>query len=147
LMRAWRGFDRFQAGTNAKAWLFRIMLNRFRALARKPARRAVLVSLDQAGTESSGPDGAGFALSDVAEVAEALGELSLEHRTVLLLGVVEGFTCRELAEILSIPIGTVMSRISRARQALRERLVPVTSTSRRARSAAVYPEREARELQ
>ncbi len=59
-----------------------------------------------------------------ADVAQALHELPVEHREVLLLGVVEGFTCREMAAILSIPIGTVMSRISRARQALRDHLAP-----------------------
>jgi RNA polymerase sigma-70 factor (ECF subfamily) len=56
------------------------------------------------------------------EVNQALDSLALEHRTVLLLGVVEGFTCREIAEILSIPIGTVMSRLSRARESFREKL-------------------------
>jgi RNA polymerase sigma-70 factor (ECF subfamily) len=59
---------------------------------------------------------------EAAEVAAALADLAVEHRTVLLLGVVEGFTCQETADILSVPIGTVMSRLSRARQALRERL-------------------------
>jgi RNA polymerase sigma-70 factor (ECF subfamily) len=58
------------------------------------------------------------------EVNQALAELTEEHRAVLLLAVVEGFTCQEIADILSIPIGTVMSRLSRARQALRERLAP-----------------------
>ncbi len=55
-------------------------------------------------------------------MSAALDGLTEEHRTVLLLGVVEGFTCQEMSEILSTPIGTVMSRISRARQALRARL-------------------------
>lgn len=105
----------------------------------------MLVSLDYSGRESTAPSGAVLALSDAA-LTEALGELSQEHRTVLFLGVVEGFTCRELAKILSIPIGTVMSRLSRARQALRERLAPEDSASRRARSTAVCSEREAREL-
>jgi RNA polymerase sigma-70 factor, ECF subfamily len=144
LLRAWRSFDQFQTGTNARAWLFRIMFNAFRATARKVRSRAALIPLEQAGAETNGRGGAGFALSDAAAVTEALGELSLEHRTVLLLGVVEGFTCRELAEILSIPIGTVMSRLSRARQTLRERLTP--AGSRRERSAVVCPEREGREL-
>jgi RNA polymerase sigma-70 factor, ECF subfamily len=61
---------------------------------------------------------------EALEVAQAVADLAEEHRTVVLLGVVEGFTCREMAEILSIPIGTVMSRLSRARHTLRERLAP-----------------------
>jgi RNA polymerase sigma-70 factor, ECF subfamily len=145
LLRAWRSFDQFQAGTNIKAWLFRILFNAFHAQGRKSRRRAVLVSLSHQGAESL-PAGASFPLSDAAAVAQALGELSLEHRTVLVLGVVEGFTCRELGEILSIPIGTVMSRLSRARQALRERLTPVDLASRHARPQEVCSEREAREL-
>jgi RNA polymerase sigma-70 factor (ECF subfamily) len=56
------------------------------------------------------------------EMAQALDALPEDHRTVLLLGVVEGFTCREVSEILSVPIGTIMSRLSRAREALREKL-------------------------
>ena len=145
LLRAWRSFDRFQTGTNAKAWLFRIMFNRFHAQGRRARSRALLVPLDHVGAELDLPGGSSFGLSDAAAVTQALGELSPEHRTVLSLGVVEGFTCREIAGILSIPIGTVMSRLSRARQALRERLTPADSASRRVRSA-VCAEREAREL-
>jgi RNA polymerase sigma-70 factor, ECF subfamily len=147
LLRAWRSVDQFQTGTNAKAWLFRILFNRCRAVRRNVRSRAATVSLDQAGAESNGPGQPGLALNELAAVTQALAALSPEHRTVLLLGVVEGFTCRELAEILAIPIGTVMSRLSRARQALRERLAPTDPASRRERSAAVCSEREVRELQ
>jgi RNA polymerase sigma-70 factor (ECF subfamily) len=67
-------------------------------------------------------------------MAEALGALPVDHRTVLLLGVVEGFTCREISEILSVPMGTVMSRLSRAREALREILAPERGIAAVARS-------------
>jgi len=55
----------------------------------------------------------------------------LEHRTVVLLAVVEGFTCQEVGEILNMPIGTVMSRLSRARQELRKTLAPLAKEAYR----------------
>lgn len=67
---------------------------------------------------------ANSSLLEKLEMAQALDGLAEEHRAVLLLGVVEGFTCREVSEILSVPMGTVMSRLSRARNALREKLAP-----------------------
>jgi len=114
MLSAWRGFHQFHDGTNARAWLFRIMMNGFHARGRKA--RPVLVPLaghDRAG----GPD-----VSSATEVNEALDALAIEHRTVLLLAVVEGFKCQEIAEILDVPMGTVMSRLSRAREAMRLRL-------------------------
>jgi RNA polymerase sigma-70 factor, ECF subfamily len=119
MLSAWRGFHQFQPGTNARAWLFRIMMNGFHARVRKA--RPALVPMeghDRAG----GPD-----ISSAAEVAQALDELAVEHRTVLLLSVVEGFTCQEISGILGVPIGTVMSRLSRAREAMRLRLAPKCS--------------------
>jgi RNA polymerase sigma-70 factor (ECF subfamily) len=56
------------------------------------------------------------------EITDALARLPVDQRTVLMLGAVEGFTCREMSEMLSIPMGTVMSRLSRARQAMRTQL-------------------------
>jgi RNA polymerase sigma-70 factor (ECF subfamily) len=118
MLSAWRGFDQFRAGTNERAWLFRILINAVHARGRKLRSTPAVLSI---GAHDVPVDGGALA---AAEVAEALDELPAEHREVLLLGVVEGFTCREMAAILSIPIGTVMSRISRARQALRDQLSP-----------------------
>jgi RNA polymerase sigma-70 factor, ECF subfamily len=132
LLRAWRGFDQFQADTNARAWLFRILLNVFYAQGRKIRSAPVLVPLPSREAESRGPRD--FSLLDSAVVSAALDDLSDEHRTVVLLAVVEGFTCRESAEILSLPIGTVMSRLSRARHALRERLAPAAPKLYRAQA-------------
>jgi RNA polymerase sigma-70 factor (ECF subfamily) len=116
MLLAWRGFWQFRAGTNVRAWLFRILFNAFHARGRKIRATPAMVPLTALGSFRSG--------TDFLDLARALGELAQEHRTVLLLGVVEGFTCREMAEILSVPIGTVMSRLSRAREALRTRLAP-----------------------
>jgi RNA polymerase sigma-70 factor (ECF subfamily) len=118
LLLAWRNFHQFQAGTNVRAWLFRILFNSFYAEGRK--LRTVLVPLT-ADARTISPS-----LEEAVEVTRALNGLSLEHRTVLMLGVVEGFTCSEMSEILSVPIGTVMSRVSRARQAMRARLTQTT---------------------
>jgi RNA polymerase sigma-70 factor (ECF subfamily) len=114
LMRAWRGFAQFRGGTNARAWLFRIMLNTFYGQGRKG--RLTLVPLGE--TDRAGVNGNGVAI----EVTDALAKLSTDQRAVLMLGVVEGFTCREISEMLHIPMGTVMSRMSRARLAMRLQL-------------------------
>jgi RNA polymerase sigma-70 factor, ECF subfamily len=136
LLRGWRNFNQFQQGTNARAWLFRILFNAFYACGRKIRSGPVLVPLQSHGREAEPQSRSHFSLLDSAAVTRALEELSPEHRTVLLLAVVEGFTCREAAEILSLPIGTVMSRLSRARQALRDRIAPSSPKLCRARVGA-----------
>lgn len=116
LLSGWRGFNRFRPDSNIRAWLFRILFNNFYAQGRKLRAVPVTVPLTAENHRFS-------PFTDEAiEVSRALQSLEVEHRTVLLLGVVEGFTCREMAEILDVPIGTVMSRLSRARQAMRTRL-------------------------
>lgn len=117
MLLAWRGFHRFQVDTNVRAWLFRILLNAFHGHGRKARRVPLPVSTVVE-----------IRLQEAVEIREALGTLPLEQRTVLLLCVVEGFTCREAAGILDVPIGTVMSRLSRARQELRNSLAPLTKT-------------------
>ena len=122
MLLAWRGFQRFQIGTNARAWLFRILFNAFHGAGRKMRLEAEAPPLEQAVRPM---------LQESAEIEEALESLSLEQRTVLLLAAVEGFTCQEIAEILDISIGTVMSRLSRARQELRKSLAPMAKEAYR----------------
>lgn len=118
LLQAWRSFHQFKTGTSARAWLYRILVNAFYGHGRKARASPATVPVNgliRAGASS---------ILDRLEIVQALDALPVEHRTVLLLGVVEGFTCREVSEILLVPIGTVMSRLSRARAALREKLAP-----------------------
>jgi RNA polymerase sigma-70 factor (ECF subfamily) len=118
LLLAWRGFHQFQAGTNARAWMYRILMNAFLAQDRKQRSSVPTLVLTPEVGAVANPS------SDTLEVIQALDRLSVDQRTALLLAVVEGFTCREIAEILRVPIGTVMSRLSRARESMRELLSP-----------------------
>jgi RNA polymerase sigma-70 factor (ECF subfamily) len=120
MLLAWRGFHGFQAGSNARAWLFRILFNVFHGEGRKASR-------------TPGPQLCDVRpmMQEAAEIAEALQSLPMEQRTVFLLCVVEGFTCRQAAGILELPIGTVMSRLSRARQELRRFLAPLAKEAYR----------------
>jgi RNA polymerase sigma-70 factor (ECF subfamily) len=120
LLLAWRAFARFQPETNCRAWLFRILLNSIRA----HWRRAVPItelpegqSLDS--IAAAHPSHESLVHSDAILAVNALSE---EQRTVFLLAAVEGFTCREISSMLAIPIGTVMSRLSRSRAELRRAL-------------------------
>ncbi len=112
---AWRGFRHFESGSNARAWLFRILFNVWNGHRRKARTHLVLTPEVCAAVDSN---------CEFLEVTQALDRLAADHRTVLLLAAVEGFTCREIAEILTVPIGTVMSRLSRARSSMRESLSP-----------------------
>lgn len=122
LLLAWRNFHQFRQGTDARAWLFRILFNHFYAQARRKRAAPQTVSASAADAESWTDSASGSSSFESLDVTRSLAALHSEHRTVLLLGIVEGFTCREMADILSVPLGTVMSRLSRAREALRNQL-------------------------
>jgi RNA polymerase sigma-70 factor, ECF subfamily len=122
MLLAWGGFGRFEAGTNARAWLFRILFNAFHGEGRKAALAARSVPF---------PDRVEPGQHAAVEIREAVDALPAEQRAVLLLCVVEGFTSREAANILSVPVGTVMSRLSRARQELRQTLKPLAKEAYR----------------
>jgi RNA polymerase sigma-70 factor (ECF subfamily) len=122
LLLAWRNFRQFRTGTDARAWLFRILFNCFYTRARRKRTAPQTVSVSTTGTEAWPEPAAGSSVFESIDITRALAALPVEHRTVLLLGIVEGFTCQEMADILSVPLGTVMSRLSRARDALRSQL-------------------------
>jgi RNA polymerase sigma-70 factor, ECF subfamily len=132
LMLAWRSFHQFEAGSNLRAWLFRILMNAHYGRGRKLKREPKAHSLDERDAAQPGVPGYSNGERDLPvvlpRVLDSLGvrqgmdRLSEEHRAVLMLGVVEGLSCREMSDVLNVPIGTVMSRISRARLALREQL-------------------------
>lgn len=136
-LRVFRSLDRIRPGVPLDGWLYRIVTNLFIDSVRR--RRGVRVeSLDQpAATRSGGevaravPDPSGDPEALVvdpvldAEVQRALGELSPELRAVVLLCDVEGFAYEEIAQILRLPLGTVKSRLHRARRFLKDRLETV----------------------
>ncbi len=133
-LKAFRFIDSFQEGTNAKAWLFRILKNSFINDYRKKTKQPSKVdyqeveqaynSDEDAPQTSSTTDLRIEVLQDMIgdEVANALNMLAIDFRTVIILCDIEGFTYEEMSKILDIPIGTVRSRLHRARQILKEKL-------------------------
>ncbi len=131
-LRAFRSLHQFKFGTNLRAWLFRIMTNAYINEYRKRGRRPTGTSLDDledfylydhlidSGVQPSDQRPEEIVLSHLTadDVIQALEELSDDFRQVVLLADVEGFAYREIAEILDIPVGTVMSRLYRARRKL-----------------------------
>jgi len=135
-LKAYRAFASFQEGTNLKAWLYRILtntyINTYRAKKRRPEQADVddvedlylyrhLGGLEGATAGRSAEDELLDHLTE-GEVKEALEALPEQFRMAVLLADVEGFSYKEIAEILDIPIGTVMSRLHRGRRALEKRL-------------------------
>ena len=137
-IRAFRFREQFTPGTNLKAWLFRILTNTFINQYRKKAVRPQSTELDDVDESilyrhmrdvapaSESPDPETLIVDNTvsSEVKEALEELPEKFRTTVLLDV-EGFSYKEIAETLDIPIGTVMSRLHRGRKFLQKRLYDV----------------------
>jgi RNA polymerase sigma-70 factor (ECF subfamily) len=125
-LRAWRYFDSFGTGTNCRAWLFRIMFNVINATKGKQARLPESPLDEQEALNHADSNVVPFDPLKKIEGQEVLGATRLlteEHRSVLWLVAVEEFSYREVAEVLDVPIGTVMSRLHRARTELRRILV------------------------
>ena len=132
-LRAYRAFASFEEGTNLRAWLYRILTNAYINVYRKRQREPQTVSTDdvdewylydqlaERGREPSAETEVLERLPD-EEVQAALQSLPEQFRLAVLLADVEGFSYKEIAEILDIPIGTVMSRLHRGRRALEKRL-------------------------
>ncbi|GAB3645631.1 sigma-70 family RNA polymerase sigma factor [Echinicola sediminis] len=131
-LKAYRFINSFEQGTNAKAWLFRILKNSFINEYRKKSKQPSKVdyqevetyynsdSVDYNITSDLRVDAVKDMLGD--EISNALNSLAVDFRTVIILCDLEGFTYEEMAKILDIPIGTVRSRLHRARNLLKEKL-------------------------
>lgn len=133
-MKAFRFFDTFEKGTNIKAWMFKILTNTFinkyrrkvkeREIAEAPPEDIVLdrfVSTEQVrALQEPENDFFGKLLSD--EVVEALDEVPVDFRMVVILADIQDFSYKEIAEIVGCPVGTVMSRLFRGRRILQNHL-------------------------
>lgn len=131
-LKAYRFVDSFQPGTNAKAWLFRILKNNFINDYRKKRKEPSKVDYQEVESYYNSeevdrqitPDLRVEALKDMIgdEISNALNSLDVDFRTIIILCDLEGFKYEEMAKILDIPIGTVRSRLHRARNLLKEKL-------------------------
>jgi RNA polymerase sigma-70 factor (ECF subfamily) len=123
--KALKGFSSFRPGTNFRAWIYKILRNTF-LTSRTGLKAAATVPLDLEGenealpTVKETPESILLQRSDGQLVQQALEQLPVAYREVLLLCEVEEMSYSEIAATLAIPMGTVMSRLSRARRALRE---------------------------
>ena len=150
-LKAYRAYGSFQEGTNLKSWLYKILTNTFINSYRSRRRRPNETDLEDVedlylyrrlgGLEAAS---AGRSAEDLvldrfseSEVKEAVESLPDQFRLAVLLADVEGFSYKEIAEILNVPIGTVMSRLHRGRRALEKALFPFAEERRLATPADV----------
>jgi RNA polymerase sigma-70 factor (ECF subfamily) len=136
-LRAFRSWHQFEQGTNLKAWLFRILTNLYITSYRRKQREPAMVStadsedfdlyasLAHQSEATSSRSAESIVLESLVDedVKQALTDLPEQFRIAILLADVEGFSYREIADMLDIPIGTVMSRLHRGRKALQKALM------------------------
>jgi RNA polymerase sigma-70 factor (ECF subfamily) len=135
MLRAYRSFESFEPGTNLKAWLFRILTNAYINTYRKRQREPRKVSQDEVEEfdlyqqlKDHDPD---FSVTPEnivldrlvdSDIIEAIDDLPEQFRLAVVLSDIEGFSYAEMADIMGVPMGTVMSRLHRGRKALQKRL-------------------------
>lgn len=125
-MQAWKSFDRYELGTNCRAWLYKILFNKYDHHRRKQYTQSKYFQeadeflFEVSPAKTTVPEH----LTD-SEVISALDKLPEHYRSVVLLADVHEFDYKEIAQILNIPMGTVMSRLNRARTQLKKSLAGV----------------------
>ena len=133
IVKAYRFFSSYEKGTNAKAWLFRILKNSYINNYRKQSKQPNQVDYDEVSsfyetiradrTDTSDLEDRMFRELIDDDISNALEELPEDFRTVVLLCDVEGFTYEEIANMLDVPIGTIRSRLHRGRNLLKAQLM------------------------
>ncbi|WP_273416303.1 sigma-70 family RNA polymerase sigma factor [Corynebacterium appendicis] len=138
-LKAFKAFDSFKEGTNLKAWLYRIMTNTYINSYRKKQRRPLETSAEDVTDRqlytTSSHDSTGLQSAEVealknlpdTQIAEAMNSLNDDYRMVVYYADVEGLAYKEIAEVMDVPLGTVMSRLHRGRKHLRELLKDVAN--------------------
>ncbi len=134
VMRAYRFFDKFERGTNFRAWLFKILTNTFingyrrqvkeRSLGDESERQSVEAQFFSADTTDQAQNPEDYLLQRVMseDVLKAIDVLPIDFRMVVILADLQEFSYKEIAEILDVPVGTVMSRLFRGRRQLETQL-------------------------
>jgi RNA polymerase sigma-70 factor (ECF subfamily) len=128
-LEAWKSFHRFHAGTNCRAWLFKILFHRLHHFRRRWAKAAMMDVFEK-------PEDQDNLIAETPvpqeiqdeDVLKALGKVPIEFREVVLLADVQEFSYKEIAETMKLPLGTVMSRLSRGRNLLRQELAGLAHT-------------------
>jgi len=128
-MEAWKSFHRFEPGTNCRAWLFKIMFHRLHHLRRRLIKASKVEAFTRPGDEDNllAEPPVPQEIRD-GDILLALEKVPLEFREVVLMADVEEFSYKEIAATLRIPLGTVMSRLSRGRKLLRGELAEVAKS-------------------
>lgn len=138
-LKAYKSFDSYKPGTNLKAWLYRIMtntyINSYRKKQRQPQQSTTDEITDYQLYTTSSHDSTGLESAEVealknlpdGEIADAMNKLSDDYRMAVYYADIEGLPYKEIAEIMDIPLGTVMSRLHRGRKQLRGLLKDVAS--------------------
>ncbi len=135
MLKAWRSFHTFQEGTSARAWLHRILMNAYFDAYRKRTREPEVVDVEDVGefylydkaaartdlAQYGNPEALLDQIMD-NEVRGSLESLPEQFRAAVILADLEGFSYKEMAEVLEVPVGTVMSRLSRGRHLLQKKL-------------------------
>lgn len=140
VMRAWRFFDKFEKGTNFRAWLFKILTNTFinsyrrttreKSLQDESERQSVEARFFSSDVTEQAQNPEDFLIDRVmsADVLRAIDTLPIDFRMVVILADVQEFTYKEIADILDVPVGTVMSRLFRGRKQLQKLLLARETT-------------------
>jgi RNA polymerase sigma-70 factor (ECF subfamily) len=127
-LQAWKAFHRFEPGTNCRAWLFKILINEVRHYRRRWFNTKTVPEAEQSFEETLVFEPPVPEHIQDEDILAALDDIPREFREVILLCDVQEFSYKEIAQMLGIPVGTVMSRLSRGRKQLRTKLANYDSS-------------------